>query len=253
MLEEFEKESRDVTAMNLVADLLSLIPDDRIITTDYGAEDNVCQETMQLHRGMVRTGKTAGAKDSNRHLEVAAKFLAHYVCRYFRCPENGMQTGIDGHALVNGINSIPVVISLFQLDERKRIRPIAINLIGTGKAKRRIAAKITSGNQDVQCPDRVDIEIIIGYGCGFVVRRLSCRVDDEVGTLGLEQRPDRGAVPYIYRKVSIARPVDRQLFNDRPSAAFGSEELLPHVVVYSNDLPSFFTQKPNTLRPYQST
>jgi hypothetical protein len=136
MLEEFEEELRDVAAMNLVADLLSLIAEDRIITTDYGAEDNVCQETMELHRGMVRTGKAAGAKDSDRHLEVAAEFLAHYVRRYFRCPENGMQTGIDGHALVNGINSIPVVVPLLQLDERKRIRSIAINLIGTGKAKR---------------------------------------------------------------------------------------------------------------------
>jgi hypothetical protein len=82
---------------------------------------------------------------------------------------------------------------------------------------------------------------------------LSGRVDDEVGTLRLEQRPDRLAVPYIYRKVPVAEPPRCQLFNNRPRAAFGSEELLPHVVVYTNDLPSFFTEKPNTFRPYQST
>src|SRR5580698_3536622 len=110
---EFQEQTGDVAAMDLVAHLLSLEAVDAVGAAGNGANDDVRQISMQFHRGLLRTGETAAAKYSYGHVEIAAKLLAHDVRRNFGCSKDGVQRAVDGHRFVDSIQTTGVIVALF--------------------------------------------------------------------------------------------------------------------------------------------
>src|SRR5215472_7906637 len=79
LLKKFEKHRRDISAVDLIADLFSFVPVHSIRTALDGAHHDVCQISMQLNRSMLRARQASAAKDSDRHLKVAPKLLTQYI------------------------------------------------------------------------------------------------------------------------------------------------------------------------------
>ena len=144
---------------------------------------DVSQVAVQLHGGMLRSGQAAAAKNAYRHLKIAPEFLAHDIGRHFRSAEDRMQTLVDGHALVHAIQSAGIVVALVEFDERQRIGPVTVDLVRAGKTERRFRAEIARGHQHIHGAQRIHVEIVVGDGRGFVMRRLRGGVNDELRPL----------------------------------------------------------------------
>src|SRR6266849_6392860 len=95
VLVKLQKQSSDIAAVNLVPDLLPFVAVNLVFLSGDGAQNDVGQITVQLDRRVLRSGQTAAAKNSRRHLEVAAEFLAHHVSRDFRRTEKRVQAAVN--------------------------------------------------------------------------------------------------------------------------------------------------------------
>ena len=115
------------------------------------------------------------------------------------------------------------------------------------KQNGRILAEIARGHQHVHRADRVDVEIVVRNGRGFIVRRLRGRVDDEVGPLGGEQIAHALAVANIEIEVAVAGNGIHQIAHHGAGGARRAEELLPHIVIDADDVPTFAGQQARAL------
>ena len=138
---------------------------------------------------MLRAGKAAASKDADWHLKIPSELLAHHIRRNLGGAENGMQTAVDGHALIHPVQAVGVIVTLLELNQRQVGRAVSIHLVCARKTERGIAAEIAHCYQQVQRSDGVYVEIFIRNGRGLVMRRLGRGVDDEIGALGLDEVP----------------------------------------------------------------
>jgi hypothetical protein len=121
----------DVTAVDVVADLLSLISVNPVFPPLEVAAHEITQEAMQLHAAMVGTRQAAAAQAAGWHTEVTAVFLHHHISGNLACAEEAVQTVIDGERLRNTRNvlRIGVVPSCFLLGESDPVRSVPVDLI----------------------------------------------------------------------------------------------------------------------------
>src|SRR5579871_959939 len=150
-----------------------------------------------------------------------------------------MQALVDGHALVDAVQAAGVVIALLVFDQRKVIRPVSVDFIRAGKAEGRLRAEVARRHQHVHGAQRVYIEIVVRYGSRLIVRRLRGGVNDKLRPLSFEHLPDRLAIADVDRQMPVALERGAQFLDDRVGGALFPEELPPHVVVDSGNLPAF--------------
>ena len=108
---KFEEYRYDIATVDLISDLLALVTKDRIVKPFDGAHNYICQIAVQFDCGMLRAGQAAAAKDSDWHIEIAAKFLAKHVSSNFRSAKQGVETIVDRHSLVDSVAAAGVIKS----------------------------------------------------------------------------------------------------------------------------------------------
>jgi hypothetical protein len=78
---EMDEKLSDIIGVDLVANLLALVPENRVAAPLNGAAYDVVQVPVKFDTRVLRTRKTAAAKNSYRHLKVTPEFLAEHVSR----------------------------------------------------------------------------------------------------------------------------------------------------------------------------
>ena len=73
--------------MDVVAHLLAFVAVDLVFAAFHVALDQIAEEAVQFHAGMVGTGQAAAAQAAGGHVEVAAVFLHHDVAGDLGGPE----------------------------------------------------------------------------------------------------------------------------------------------------------------------
>src|SRR5688572_26739743 len=100
--------------MDLVANLFALVAVKNIVAPGDGAIDDVRKVAMQLHSRVLRACEAAAAENTNGHLKIAAKLLAHYIRCNLGSAKDGMQAVINRHALVYADPAIGIVVAFIQ-------------------------------------------------------------------------------------------------------------------------------------------
>ena len=83
------------------------------------------------------------------------------------------------------------------------IRAVAIHFVGASEAEWRLAAEIACGHEQVERPDGVNVEIVVGNRSGLVVGGLPGSVDDEARLLLLEEIPNCLPVADVKRHMVV--------------------------------------------------
>ena len=78
-------------------------------------------------------------------------------------------------------------------------------------------------------------------------------MDDEVGSLAGDQVAYALAVPYIEVEVAVARDVIHQVAHHGSSGAGRPEELLPHIVIDADYVPTLASQQARALGADETT
>ena len=87
LLDEALDETGHVERMDVVAYLLALVAEDRVLLIRQVALDEVAQEAVQLDARVVRASEAAAAQAGRLHVEVPAVLLHHDVGRDLRRAE----------------------------------------------------------------------------------------------------------------------------------------------------------------------
>ncbi len=193
----------NIGRMYLISDLFALEAKDRVRPACDRASDDVIQIPVQLDRGVSGAGQAPASEDADRHLEISSELLTQDVGRDLGSAEERMQAVIDRQLLVDPVAAVGVVKSRLQLAKEDRVWAIAVHLVRTRKAERRISAEVASCDEQIQRADGVHVEIVVWKGRSQVVGRLSSRVDDEIGAFGCEYLSNRSAVSDINRYVTV--------------------------------------------------
>src|SRR5439155_22867343 len=85
--EKLVHKAGDILCVYIVAHLLGFVSKNGIFALFDVALDQVTEEAVQLHSGMVRTGQTAAAQTAGGHAEVTAILLNEDVGGNFRSAE----------------------------------------------------------------------------------------------------------------------------------------------------------------------
>src|SRR6201999_997155 len=96
--------SNQVGAMDIVANLLSLVAEDRVRRTHNGAFHQIRQESVKLSPRVVRSSQTPPAKTCSPHAEVPAIFLNKGICGYLGRSEETMQRSVDRHGFRDAVH-----------------------------------------------------------------------------------------------------------------------------------------------------
>src|ERR1041384_6107245 len=89
--------------MNVVANLLALVSQNRIRSARHDALHQVCEEAVQLRSGMTRSREAASAEHTRLHAEVAAILLHHDVGGDLGSPEHAVQRVVDREVFGNTV------------------------------------------------------------------------------------------------------------------------------------------------------
>jgi hypothetical protein len=87
--------------MDIIANLLSVVTENRVRLAGNGALCEISQETVKHRAGVARTGEAAAAEAGRLHSEIPAVFLHHNVCGKFGRTKQAVQASIDAHGLVD--------------------------------------------------------------------------------------------------------------------------------------------------------
>src|SRR5690242_8453799 len=98
--------------MNVVTDLLSLVPEDFVFFAGEIAPDQITEKAMQFDSRMVRPREAAASEGTSGHSKIASVFLNHNIGSDLGSTENGVERLINrkvfGNALaVLGIRVVP--------------------------------------------------------------------------------------------------------------------------------------------------
>jgi len=132
-------------AVNVVPDLFAEVAEDAVLATFQVAFDQVTQEAMQFHAGMIGSGQATPAQRAGRQPEISTIFLDHHIGGDLRSAEQGMLGLVDRKVLRNpvfefGIIVIPAGCQLLKADG---IRSIAVDFVGAHVNQRRFRASLT--------------------------------------------------------------------------------------------------------------
>ena len=119
--------------------------------------------------------------------------------------------------------------------------------------ERRFGAETPRGLQQVQSPQRIDLEVEERNGGGAVVRRLGGGVQDEVRPEFFHQRQHSVAVAYIERGMPVAGHFAPQAFQNPTGIAFRTEEDCAMVTVDACDAEALTGEEEGNLRSDQAT
>jgi hypothetical protein len=161
-----------------------------------------------------------------------------------------VQRPVDRHPLVDAVAVLAagVVPARLELLERQLVRPVAVHLVRRHEDERRFGAPRPCRLEEVERPDRVDLEVDERPLGRKVVRGLGGGVDDRAGT----QLPDQLGDPVPLADVELVmRETRRGALNPGerfPRIACGTEEVGAHVVVDSVDGPSRVGEMKDGLR-----
>jgi len=180
---EFPHEAGYVLAVDVVAHLFAFVSENLVFTAFEVAFDEVAEESVELHAGVVRAGEAAAAQTAGGHVEIASVFLHHHISRDLRCAEEGVFRLVDRErfrdaVFVGGIVVIPTCVEFAEGDG---IWPIAVNFVRGHVDEWRLGAGLPSGFEEVQRADGVGVEVVKRNRSRAVVRRLGGGVDDDVG------------------------------------------------------------------------
>ena len=100
-IEEAPERVHQIEGMDVVADLLAVVAEDRVRLAADRAFDEIGEEAMQLRAGMAGPGQAAAAEAGRAHAEIAAIFLHQHVGCDLRRAEQAVQGLIDRHVLTN--------------------------------------------------------------------------------------------------------------------------------------------------------
>src|SRR6185369_14957590 len=106
---------------------------------------------------------------------------------------------------------------------------------------------VARGHQHVHRAHRIDIEIVVRNRRGLIVGGLRSRVDDEIGPLAGHQIAYTLAVADVEVEVTVAGNVIHQIAHHYSSRAGRAEELLPHIVIDADDVPTLAGQQARAL------
>ena len=133
---------------------------------------------------------------------------------------------INRHRLVDAA-AIGIIETAIRLDQFKLIGSVPVNFAGASETERSAGSEISSRDQQIQCPDRVYIEVVVWYLGSPVVGRLSSGVDHEVGALGLKHAANCVPVADIEFKVPVSFEGSIQPFEHASGRRRLPEERLP--------------------------
>jgi hypothetical protein len=93
----------DVFAVDLVPDLLSLVPDDGIRLPLDGHANEVREESVKLHRAVEWAGQAAAAKNTGLYPEITAVLLRQNIAGKLAGSKETVQAAIDAAGLVDAV------------------------------------------------------------------------------------------------------------------------------------------------------
>src|SRR5581483_9708176 len=163
-----------------------------------------------------------------------------------------MQALVNGHRLINAVKPISKIEAGRKLSNWKLIRTIAVNLIRARETKRRVPAEIAGGDKKVQRPNGVDIEIVIrDRGC-FIMRRLSRRVNNEIGPRLFQTPANPVAIANIQIEMTVIGNRFPQVRHDGLRISLRTEEYLALIVIDADYIPALLRQDLNARRADQA-
>src|SRR5262249_61050267 len=112
--------------------------------------------------------------------------------------EDRVQAGVARHvladALLVGVAGLDLPAG-YPLDQRQRVGPVAVDLVGGAVDHRRVDAVVPDVLQDVEGTGGVDVEVGVGVAHGPVVRRLRRGVHDQGDVAPVTGEDARQRVP----------------------------------------------------------
>jgi len=109
--------------------------------------------------------------------------------------------------------------------------------------ERRFRAKLAGAFDEIECPDRIDVEIIEGNAGSQIVRRLGGGVDDDGRLKGLDQTKDTGSISNVQFMVTEAREVANEPLLVPAGVALRAEKRFALIVVDAMDGEPVFMKK----------
>jgi hypothetical protein len=203
---------------------------------------------VEFDGSVLRARETSPSKNSDRKPKVAAEFLAHQVCGGLRAAKERMQALIDRRVFINALSSIRVIVAFLPLYKRQMVWTVAIHLVGARETEWRFRAKMAGSHEHVHGADGVYVKVQIWNRGRLVMRRLRGSMNNEAGTLLLDQVPDVLTIADVNRVMPEARNGRLERLGVRNGRAAFSKESLPHVVVDADNFPVLFSEQANTFR-----
>ncbi len=204
---------------------------------------------------VMRAGQASPAKANRRHAEVASVLLHENVGCGLRGSEQAVHRPVDPHRLVDPIpvGGVGVIPTRFELHELELVRRVTVDLVGREEDERRIRARAPGALEEVQCPDRVDLEVVEGSRRGQVVRGLGRAVDDQVRRGPRRQgRGSRRGHECRGRGVQTCRRRSHQPLEVPRRVPRLAEEVAAHVVVDANHAETARVEEGDGLRADQA-
>ena len=168
-----------------------------------------------------------------------------------------MERVVDRHFLTDAVPVRVFWVDLparVQLAQRERVRPVAVDLVRGGEDKRRLLGVQPNRLEEVERPDRVDVEVDKGLPRRPVVRGLGRSMDNELDRIPVaaEDREDRLAIADVEIVVDVAL-AERFLYT--PSIpvrrGVGAEKDTAHVVIDPDDVEAERPEVDSRLRADQ--
>jgi hypothetical protein len=229
--------------MDVVAHLLAGIAEDRVGRARHRALHEIGQKAMELRARVLRARQAAAAEAHRGHLEVAPVLLDQQVGRDLRNAEERMRALVDRHLQVDAAEPAMVLGQLEPsgvLDERQRVGPVAIDLVGRGEDEGRVGRMGARGLQQVEGAGGVDGEVRVRLAGRPVVRRLRGGVDDDRRVAGVAG--EEPMTPSASRMSKLGRPEAVDLVDELARHGrrrrLGAEEIRAHVVLDADDVES---------------
>jgi hypothetical protein len=192
-------ELRYVQGMDIVPDLFAFIPEDLVFPAFQVAFDEVTQEAMEFHAGVVRAGQAAPPKTTGGDSEIPPVFLNHDIRGHFGGTEQGVFALVDGKGLGDAVFIFRrgIVPTGVLFDEFQGIRAVAVHLVGGHMDKGAFGAVLANCFQEVERTDGIGVKIVKRNGGRPVVGRLGRSMDYGVGADFLEQVRNPLSVPDV--------------------------------------------------------
>ena len=166
--------SRHIGAVDIVADLLALIPENGVGLFGKVTFYQVAEKAMELHTAVIGAREAPPPQAAGRHIEVAAIFLHQHIGSNFACAKKAVLALVYRKVFGDTfrIGRIGIIPAGVQLSKGDGIGPVAIHFVGAHVHEGRFGRKLACRFQQVERAHGVGVKIIERYLCGFVVAGL---------------------------------------------------------------------------------